>query len=446
MKNPKSNPPIKATEQSPIEFGERDDLREWLSSHEMLNAKNRADSARLLGCHKTAAGIAPGNFVGAIWIGEGENRAPLESRSKFHAEKMNYLAMYLACAADSEVGGHLRDCVYFWPDDDLIEFPNAPPQFSEFIIAAYLRELNALCTRHLRRHFIRQTENLHGKIKGKILPHLQVKHNLPHGRQDRIFCAYQSVSDDIPENRALRAALEVSAKCLACCRAMQPPSEEILRRWIHASRASLSGVMPIIALKDFHHLRNRGAFFHYRRPLELARIVLRHWGANPAEIRETPNLLPPFAINSAELFERYAQLILRKEYPTLKAGYKYGNTHGDKEGFSINVRPDFWIAKSDDSHARIFDAKYKRRRESKPPDNKDVYQVVAYSRHSNFLKNKLNCDDKGEIKLKLVLVYPRFGQESESGIVAHREDKSFIASITEYPIFCPQIPEAGEND
>ena len=431
-----SNPLLKATEQTPIEFGERDDLCEWLSSR-----ASDFQNAKLLGCRKTAAGIAPGNFVGAVWIGEGENRTPLESRSKFHAEKMNYLAMYLACAADSEVGGHLRDCVYFWPDDDLIEFPNAP-QFSEFIIAAYLRELNALCTRHLRRHFIRQTENLRGKIKGKILPHLQVKHNLPHGRQDRIFCAYQSVSDDIPENRALRAALEVSAKYLACRRAMQRSSKEILRRWIHASRASLSGVMPIIALKDFHHLRNRGAFFHYRRPLELARIVLRHLGANPAEIRETPNSLPPFAIDSAELFERYAQLILRKKYPTLTAGYKYGNTPGDKEGFSINVRPDFWIAKSDDSHAQILDAKYKRSESN--PSREDVYQVVAYSRHSNFRKNKLNCDDKGAIEL--ALVYPQFGQESESGIVAHREDKSFTAPITEFSILCPQIPEAGEND
>ena len=431
-----SRPLLKATEQSPIEFGERDDLREWLSS-----CASNPQNEKLLGCHKTAAGIAPGNFVGAIWIGEGENRAPLESRSKFHAEKMNYLAMYLACAADSEVGAHLRDCVYFWPDDDLIEFPHAP-QFSEFIIAAYLRELNALCTRHLRRHFIRQTENLRGKIKGKILPHLQVKHNLPHGRQDRIFCAYQSVSDDIPENRALRAALEVSAKYLACCRAMQPPSEEILRRWIHASRASLSGVMPIIALKDFHHLRNRGAFFHYRRPLELARIVLRHLGANPAEIRETPNSLPPFAINSAELFERYAQLILREKYPTLKAGYKYGNTPGDKKGFYIKVRPDFWIAESDDSPAQILDAKYKRSESN--PSREDILQVVGYSDHLNFLKTKLNCDDREAIKL--ALVYPRFGQESESGIVAHRKDKSFTAQIFECSIPCPQIPEAGEND
>ena len=434
-----SNPPLTATEQTLINFGERDDLRELLSS-----CASNPQNEKLLGCHKTDAGIAPGNFVGAVWIGEGENRTPLESRSKFHAEKMNYLAMYLACAADSEVGGHLRDCVYFWPDDDLIEFPNAP-QFSEFIIAAYLRELNALCTRHLRRHFIRQTENLRGKIKGKILPHLQVKHNLPHGRQDRIFCAYQSVSDDIPENRALRAALEVSAKYLARCRAMQPPSKEILRRWIHASRASLSGVMPIIALKDFRHLRNRGAFFHYRRPLELARIVLRHLGANPAEIRETPNSLPPFAIDSAELFERYAQLILREKYPTLKAGYKYGNTPGDKKVFNINVRPDFWIAASDDSPAspaRILDAKYKRSESN--PSREDVYQVVAYSRHSNFLKTKLNCDDREAIKL--ALVYPRFGQESESGIVAHREDKSFTAPITEFSILCPQIPEAGEND
>ena len=54
----------------------------------------------------------------------------------------------------------------------------------------------------------------------------------------------------------------------------------------------------------------------------------------------------------------------------------------------MTIRPDFWLrAKDDENSAMILDAKYKF-----APKNfgevakKDIYQMVAYSRHRAFLE------------------------------------------------------------
>lgn len=420
---------LKSREHGEVELS--NEHKQWL--YEKLNNKK----PELLGLHQTQKGIAPGNFIGAVWIGGGESRSPLIVRSKF--EKMDYMSMYLACAEDPVVSSHINKCFYFWPDQQPIEATELS-KLSELLIAAFLRELNELCARHLRRHFVRETDNLRGKAKGKILLPLQVKQNLVRGRPDRVFCSYQTVNHDIPENRVLRAALEQSAKFVNS----RPDPNLVLHRWIHSSRSALSGVSVVeVKRKDFRNLRVRGVFSRYRRAVKLAEFVLRRLGTNPhAEVKEDVST-PPFAINSAELFERYAEKILRDEkYPGLEAGYKTSNTLGDSEGFNVKVRPDFRVSKNSDGQAIIIDAKYKRMEDGSTPSREDIFQMVSYSRHKNFLKNKLNCDETD--KIELALVYPVF--DGGEKIRRVKTDNSFFAPIATVYLECPAIREESANE
>lgn len=438
----------KPTALSSIEYkivpfnNEQEYLRKWCDTQTL-----RQNSPEFLGLHKRPKGLAPGNFIGAIWLGETETQTPLIVRSKF--PQMDYMSMYLACAEDSIVGDHLGKCFDFWPDQPLIEAEDLP-KLSELLIAAFLRELNELCSRHLRKHFERETNNLIGKVKGKILLHAQVKQNLAHGRNDRVFCSYQVINDDIAENRVLRAALEQSAKFI---NAKPDPSGKfpVLNRWIHSSRSALSGVSVVkVNRSDFRNLRDRGSFSHYRRALELAKFVLLRLGGDPhAEVRQENIATPPFAINSAELFERYAEKVLREEYPELEAGYEKSNTQGDNEGFNVTVRPDFWIPKTSDKSAKVIDAKYKSKKEiedenqsdentsTEKPSRADTFQMVSYSRHGNLLNKKLNCDNTDNIEL--ALVYPNFEQEEE--IKEIKTDNSFLSPLKMLFVKCPVIKE-----
>ena len=228
-----------------------------------------------------------------------------------------------------------------------------------------------------------------GKAKGKILSAENIRRNLSRGRAERVFCAYQSVSDDILENRILRAALERVAVYLSGAGLFRD-GQGTLERWVRSCRSHLHGVSVVrVRGGDFLAARSRGAFSHYRRPLHLARAVLESTGFDLDGANDRASGVVPFALNSAELFERWAQVKLLEsgEFSGLGAGYARGNTFS-REGGRITIRPDFWLrAKDDENSAMILDAKYKS-----APQNfgevakKDIYQMVAYSRHRAFLE------------------------------------------------------------
>ena len=338
----------------------------------------------ILGLHNRHGALRPGNFIGAVRIGD----CILQVRSKFQEPEMDYMAMFLCCADHPQVGEHMQNCLHFWPEESLIEADDAP-DFCGLIAAAFLRELNDLCAHRLRRNFVREEANLVGKAKGKILSAENIRRNLSRGRAERVFCAYQSISDDILENRILRAALERVAVYLSGAGLFRD-EQGTLERWVRSCRSHLHGVSVVrVRGGDFLAARSRGAFSHYHRPLHLARAVLESTGFDLDGANRRASGVVPFALNSAELFERWAQVQLLEsgEFPGLGAGYARGNTFS-REGGRIAIRPDFWHrAKDDENPAMILDAKYKT-----APQNfgevakKDIYQMVAYSRHRAFLK------------------------------------------------------------
>lgn len=439
-------PPIYAREHSPIDFGGNPGLRERVSA---FAATGNFNTNKTLGLHYTQGGICPGNFIGAVRIGAGEPRAVLRVHSKFDNPQMDYIKMFAECCEDAVIGGYMHNCFECWPEKELVQLQDAD-DFSILIIVSYLRELNSLCVRHLRRHFVRQRENFTGKVRGKIIIGENIRRNAARGRIDRVFCEYQAISDDILENRILRAALEKAARYVAENKTIE--KYEILHRWIHACRARLHSV-PVahISRRDFPATRKRGTFAFYRRPLGLAKAVLLRFGLNPNERSFKLTQTPQYAVNSAELFERYAQLQLLKEYPGLVALYQKQNIKSDiKNGFNVGVRPDFYIPRAGgNGEAWIIDAKYKKLsneyKDEKFSSNEDFYQVVSYSRHRGVLEK---LDEKiGEETtagaVNLWLVYPSESPDKQKGEI--REcllTKAFALPVKIVEISCPVKPAA----
>ena len=425
-----TTPTINATEHRPFSF-----LRE--TADWFADADSHPKKAETLGLHRTGNGIAPGNFLGMVRVGEGDSRAVLRVGPKF--AEMDYLGMFLQCAAHPVVGEHMHGCLRFWPEQPPIETDNAP-DFCGLVAAAFLRELNELHRRHLRRNFVRETENLRGKVKGKILTMENIRRNFSRGRGDRIVCAYQSISDDIRENRILRAALERVAVFVARNPVYLAPRSggEVMSRWIRAGRAALRGVSVVpVAASDHQSARTRGAFAHYKSPLRLARAVLESSGFDMEQSR--PASVSPFALNSAELFECWAWLRLKEKYPGRRIEY---NRDIAAVSGVVSVRPDFYIPADNEEPAMILDAKYKLAPESVRDilDNNrnDIYQVVSYSNHRN-LRDKLRVGSDGQVEL--VLLYPQV-RDGDIGLANPSPDESFFAPLSVWTIPCPQKTEA----
>ena len=403
---------------------------------EQCIALGKNEEHEMLGLHKKGNSFAPGNYIGMIWLDKGYNQAVLRADSKF--PDMDYVAMYAKCAAHPIVGDRLNDCFHVWPEQDLID-TDEHDDFTILGIIAYLRELNNLCRRHMRRHFIRTRQNFVGKMKGKIIISENIQRNVIPARPDRIYCEYQSVSDDILENQILRTALECAARHFAEYRGNKSMLD-ILPQWIRASRAALNGVSTKkIKPSDFVAARKRGAFAFYKRPLVLAKAVLQKLGPNPqTEIPQTQT--PPFSLNSSKLFEHYAQIKLSEKIAGIQRGTETETS--DAGDFNAKVCPDFYV--EDKQKPRIIDAKYKDvdsayftdmeiTDNKRKPRRDDIYQVVSYSQHRGLLK-KMDCADSQSIALGLA--YPYISDDIKS-VAYKKQTYAFLSKLTIYGIPCP---------
>ena len=406
-------------------------IKAWLGDHSYQAKKET------LGVHSTQNGLCPGNFIGMVWIGEGDSRVVLRVDSKL--ARMDYIRMYCECAADPKVSDNLH-CLHL-EKGDLIDAPDSK-DFSLLIAMAYLRELKALCSRHLRRHFLRERQNFAGKVKGKILAGENLRRNVLRCRPDRVYCEYQSVSDDILENRILRTALERAARYVAGNNTNKNIQKELprMQEWIRLCRSHLCGVsIARIRPHDFAAARKRGVFAHYARPLQLAKAVLRQLGFNPQTELNKSTKTPPYAINSEKLFESFAELKLREIHKNLKV---QGDTKGG-EGFSVRVIPDFYVARDNGGNALIMDAKYKDtdKFDKGKPAREDMYQVVAYSQHKVLLeKIGFQPDETPTPKnIVLSLVYPRLENDPD-GEIEEWKTNAFRHSLFVQTVPCPVKP------
>ena len=425
---------IVGREHSPLAFEEEHQtIQEWLAAH------SHQTKTETLGVYSGQDGLRPGNFIGMVWVGKGDDKAVLQVDCKFTG--MDYIKMFYECAADRNVGDHF-DCLHFWADQELISAEKKDEDFSLLIAVAYLRELKALCSRHLRRHFLRERQNFAGKVKGKILAGENLRRNVLRCRPDRVYCEYQSVSDDILENRILRAALERAARYVARNKINTKSVKEELPRvqeWIRLCRSRLCGVsIAPIRPRDFAAARKRGVFAHYARPLQLAKAVLRQLGFNPQTELNKSTKTPPYAINSEKLFESFAELKLRKIHKNLQVQESIDGG----EGFSVNIIPDFYVA-HDDGNALIMDAKYKPTPKDKSDiASADMYQVVAYSQHNALLEEIKRQSGKTAApdKIVLSLVYPRLENNANGEITEWKTTNAFHSELKIQTVPCPIKP------
>ena len=396
--------------------------------------KKRIDSCEqreLLGLHETKGGFAPGNFIGMVWLDKGDKPMVLRVDSKFST--MDYIAMYVKCMAHPTISDRTAKCLHVWSDEELIGTDGH--DFSILIVIAYLRELNKFCQQHMRRHFTRERQNFVGKVKGKILVGENLRRNIIHARPDRVYCEYQSVSDDILENQILRTALERASRFFNEYRGDKDVLD-ILPQWICTSRTALNGVSTRkVKPSDFASARKHGTFAFYKHPLALAKLILQQFGPNPkTEISQAQT--PPFVLNSAALFEHYAEIVLSKRFSKLVAPRK---NIGNDGNFNVKIRPDFYI--TDKTEPQIIDAKYKNidlaskeinnnNQQTKPPHG-DIYQVVAYSQHHELL-DRMECERDS---IQLGLAYPSVSGSDK--IIDDKRLQGFFHDIIIYEIPCP---------
>jgi hypothetical protein len=364
--------------------------------------------ASRLGCSQQSGGVWAGGWSGVVRynsIAFAVLPRMVENRTQ------DLVAMYATCLSDPIVASHMGEpAVFFWPEQQAIECPDElKEQGLLFLVMAYLQELHQLCLRHLRNKFVHVTENLNGRTKGKLDIARQVRTNLSRGRADRTVCDFTIHSNNCRENQILKTALERGARVLT----RYNLNNIALWSKVRFCRHELGNVEEVdVTPRLFQGLRYTGLFRPYRKAHELAKCILNLLPPDPHSSRNNlSSKVPPFAICTYELFERYCEVKLRVQLGAtggneLWVGYQNGTPGGNGR-----LRPDFLIcAEGKNSERWIIDAKNKPNWSGRLGTSEwesDVPQLCRYSRFLPILKELgYEQDEQSSASPNMLVVYP----------------------------------------
>lgn len=282
------------------------------------------------------------------------------------------------------------------------------------LLGWYVAEVLSFATRWLRRGYVVREEDLIGRVRGRIDLARYFTRSLPQARPHVIPARFTEPSHDTPANRYLKAGLRQAAVLARTVplEAARSALDELIRRAL----SLFTGVSDISARpQDVHRFNLSGPLRHYV-PIVRFTTALLEGTYVSTEIGDHDQDAIMWSLNG--LYEQALGNVL-SAWPGashMRKGHRATLVSGDQVNGSTAVKPDYVMSRSNGVKL-VLDAKYKNVLSSVTPTadetieltptagqrvrvrRADIYQVVAYARHSGLRTNKV------------VLLYPVSLQE-----------------------------------
>ena len=369
-----------------------------------FNDSFKKDDFSYLGIHQEFDGcelkLKSHYHIGYRWIDEDSyiHVAPKNAKGGFQAD---YLKMFLTCLQDPVVSKHLDETYKIFFHEKWIDIGTNKDDITPFLILEFLDIVYKISKKGLKKGYVKVTQNLTSKIKGRILVDETIKQNSFKNRVDKTVCNHQIFTTNTIENQILKTAL------LQCSRNLYGIENESIAKLLKLNLNFFELVdKKNVVQTDFTTIRHSPFYKEYKKALHLAQMIFKRFGFSlSSSTKEQENKIPPFYINMPELFERYVEIELRKKYgENLQAGY--GQKSGN--GYIWGLRPDFLVK----DKKLIIDAKYKYWFED-TTDNKlkdDFQQLSLYGRVTK-IREDIGLLDSEEAEL--LFIYPKKDGEDE---------------------------------
>lgn len=250
------------------------------------------------------------------------------------------------------------------------------------LVMQYLNILDKLVGKGLKRDYKIVEENLHSKIRGKVRPIANWRKNILKKKEDCFYCQYQVFTADIPVNRLLKKALDISLLLLGNVRSRSNNLK---------GRAFLSSKLKLI--DAFRNVNSEVCFdsvkcckfdklnMYYSEAIRLAKCIVRHQDNSLTDSVEKKKV-PLFWIDMSRLYEVYVLGVLQTHYPG-QILFQVKGSYGTQcdylhigEGIILDAKYKLWYSTANDIHTH------------KDSMIADVREISAYARDERFL-NKM---------------------------------------------------------
>lgn len=337
-------------------------------------------------------------YIGYRWIDEQREEYIHISPKESNGKQADYLKMFLTCLKDPIVSKKMDDCYDIKFNEKWIDTEGDKDEMTPFLILHFLSVVKKISQKGLKKGYIKVTENLTSKIKGKILLNQTIKHNHFKNRLDKTVCNHQIFTIDCLENKILKTALMQSSKYLQGI-----DNNDEISKLLKYNLSSFELVgSPDIQSSDFAKIKHSPFYKEYKEALRLAQMIFKRFGFTLNSSYSSNNYkIPPFYIDMPELFERYVEVKLRERYKdSLVVGYSQKNGNS----YTWGLRPDFIVK----SEKLIIDAKYKYWFSNTNKNNKfkdDFQQLSLYSREHK-IREIIGLKDSNEVAT-ILFIYPK---------------------------------------
>ncbi len=298
-----------------------------------------------------------------------------------------------------------------------IETDSLTEQLTPLLIIHYISCLQKITEHGLKKGYVIREENLHSKVKGRILIQKNLQKNTFTQRHDRVFCRFQEYTVDIPENRLLKKALQFSAGYFDKLISLNY-HEELgqIKQKINSITTAFTQVSENIEVYEIKNFRKNKLFNEYSEAIRIAKMILRFFDYSISKTSLTPATVPPFWIDMSRLFEVYVYSKLHEAY---------GNVIKFQVPGRLGSVADF--IKTDEK--LIIDAKYKTKyQKTNSAILSDIRELSGYSRDNRILRAmgvKKTSLQENEPIIPCIIIYPEY-QEFEIDKLMDEEEKKEI--------------------
>ena len=152
-------------------------------------------------------------FIGCRWLNE--ECSILVSPKEYKGKCASYISMFSACLNDPIVSQKLEDTYEIFFNEKWIDIESSEDYITPFLILHFLQIVKKITLKGLKKGYVKVTENMTSKVKGKILINQTIKTNHFKNRIDKTVCEHQVFTINCLENKIIKTALMRCLKYLS---------------------------------------------------------------------------------------------------------------------------------------------------------------------------------------------------------------------------------------
>lgn len=380
---------------------------------------------KAFGLHKFNGRWTFGYYIGLDYLDE-DNIHPVWVQSKF--EGLDCWAMFKKCLEHHETNRYMPKAYDIRYKKPWIEIgAEKSRDFLILILYHYASLLKSLVKRQLVKSYVNRTENLKGKIKGKIMLARHFKKNAANNRHDRMYCSFDEYTVDCPANRLLHSAIKI------CMKYGKRIENKLLYKEFSYIESYFQNIGYITGSAELSKAKTNSLFFEYKEALRIANIIYRLKSYSEDSKSEKMTLkIPPFVIDMPMLFELYA--FAKMKDARLDVTYQRHGHYG---------AVDFLI--HDERNPIIVDAKYKKNYMDDKYVIDDIRQVAGYARDIRILDELYGKKNEGRYEMvpQCLIISPKPGNRNEEIIL---DEKTPIYQFNKFYKYALSVPQKDGNN